>query len=118
MESCYAVCTKCYLTRSPAHPAPSHATWNQHDLALQHANCSKATGKQVGEPVDLCISCARLDPSEIGVVREKREVAALKYMLKMKLRCKQCAKSLPQGSRRWWICGTGMHECHWAGHQV
>lgn len=118
IESCYAVCTKCYLIRAPANPAPLQATWQSRNLAVQHAGCGHQSKGMIGGVLDLCQSCYKLGSEGIMRVREERDMASLKRLLDIRLRCKECEKSLPRGSRRWWICGKGGHDCHWAGHEV
>lgn len=72
----------------------------------------------MAERVPVCKSCYDLGAEGITLVREKREMAALKHLLDLRLKCSECSGSLPRGRRRWWICDMGRHECHFAGHEV
>ncbi|KND89962.1 hypothetical protein TOPH_05341 [Tolypocladium ophioglossoides CBS 100239] len=122
LAHCYALCTKCYMVRPGARPAPFSATWNPRDLAVQHSACASATADAplapLGVPVAVCPSCARLDDAAVVRVREGREEADMRLALGRRVRCKRCERALPRGRKRWWICGRGLHECHWAGHEA
>jgi hypothetical protein len=121
LRSCFALCTRCYIRKSSAVPAPFSATWRPDNLATQHLNCSadSASLKQKGTlQVDACRSCARLTPEQLQAQRERRDEAAIKLTLTRRVMCFECARPIPGRKRRWWICALGPHECHWAGHEA
>lgn len=115
--SCFAVCTKCYLLRAPARPAPFEATKNTDDLSLQHYESCKAKSAEPLASVMACGSCAKDTVDEMSQTRERRDTESLRRSQAGRLWCAECQKSLGKGRRRWFICDQGWHECHWQGHQ-
>ncbi|OWT43150.1 hypothetical protein VFPPC_17674 [Pochonia chlamydosporia 170] len=122
LQTCFALCTKCYVRRPAAMPAPFSATWDPHNLATQHFNCAAGSDalktKTTTFQVCVCRSCAKLSPNELQARREERDEVALKATLRRRIRCFRCEKALTSKKRRWWVCAQGPHECHWAGHEA
>ncbi|KAK0391489.1 hypothetical protein NLU13_0990 [Sarocladium strictum] len=119
--SCFAVCTKCYLLRAPALPAPRAAVENADDLSVQHTDCWRRCGLRaiMAGDVALCKSCNLLPRNEdVSEVRERRDADALRKARGGRLWCAECQGSLGRGRRRWFICEAGRHECYWQGHQM
>ncbi|UNI16983.1 hypothetical protein JDV02_003365 [Purpureocillium takamizusanense] len=119
LTKCHALCTRCYIRRPSAYPAPFVGSWNPDDLSSQHAAACKIRTKTllVG-PVSICPSCAKLTDQEVVRVREERDAASMRMALMRRMRCRRCERALPRGRRRWWVCGVDYHECHWAGHEA
>lgn len=59
-----------------------------------------------------------LSVEELQMVREKGDEIAIRATLAGRVRCFRCEKALTGKKKRWWICGKGPHECHWAGHEA
>ncbi|KAK0640823.1 hypothetical protein B0T16DRAFT_202587 [Cercophora newfieldiana] len=118
VTGCYAICTPCYLVKGTSQPAKFSATLNPTDLSLQHHGCSKNTPAVVPKEVGLCPGCSKRSPEQNSADREEREQRMLVKALLRRILCSKCQKPIPKEKRRWWICGTGDHECHWSGHEV
>jgi len=118
ITGCYAICTACYLVKGTSQPAKFSATFNPTDLSLQHHGCSNSNPTAVGKMVELCLGCSSRSPEENCADREEREQRMLAKTLMRRVLCSKCEKPIPKQKRRWWICGAGDHECHWAGHEV
>ncbi|KAK4171645.1 hypothetical protein QBC36DRAFT_390992 [Triangularia setosa] len=118
ITDCYAICTGCYLLKCSSKTAALSAAFNPTNLSLQHDGCSRKQTSTIQEAVKLCRGCAKLTPDKIRGIREDREQKLLAKTLVRRLLCSMCEKPMPKTKRRWWICGLGNHECHWAGHEV
>lgn len=68
--------------------------------------------------VDVCRSCAKLRVQDLQVLRETRDEIAIRATLAGRVRCFRCENALTGRKKRWWVCGLGPHECHWAGHEA
>ncbi|KAK0672346.1 hypothetical protein QBC41DRAFT_313649 [Cercophora samala] len=118
ITGCYAICTGCYLIKASSKPAAFSAAFNPTNLSLQHHGCSLKQTSTIQEAVELCLACSKLKPDQIREIKEEREQKLLAKTLVRRILCAKCEKPLPKKKRRWWICGSGDHECHWAGHEV
>ncbi|VBB76565.1 Putative protein of unknown function [Podospora comata] len=118
ITGCYAICTSCYLVKGSSKPAAFSAAFNPTNLSLQHDKCSLKQTNTIQEAVNLCQGCSQLQPDRIREIKEEREQKMLAKTLVRRILCATCEKPLPKKKRRWWICGSGDHECHWAGHEV
>lgn len=116
VTDCYAVCTMCYLTKWSAQPAALSEALHPTDLAKHHAGCGLAK-LPASVNVELCVSCSGKSAEDLTAVRERREEVMLQRLLARRIFCAKCEKPVPKEKRRWWICATGDHECHWGGHE-
>ncbi|KAF5021925.1 hypothetical protein F66182_6028 [Fusarium sp. NRRL 66182] len=116
---CYAVCTFCYLFSAPGGPAPFHAKWNMQDLEMQHIRCCeiKKPGREKKGGY-LCRHCHTLSDEGVAEVKEARDEFYLSRTLPRNVDCAVCLTALSRRQPRWWFCGKGRHECHWAGHHT
>ncbi|KAK4200877.1 hypothetical protein QBC40DRAFT_224495 [Triangularia verruculosa] len=117
ITDCYAICTGCYLMKWSSKPAAFSAAFNSTNLTVQHDGCSR---KQTGtiQAVKLCRRCSEGTLDQIRDMREAREQKLLAKTVVRRLLCSMCERPIPKEKRRWWICGSEDHECHWAGHEV
>ncbi|KAH7168096.1 hypothetical protein DER46DRAFT_307865 [Fusarium sp. MPI-SDFR-AT-0072] len=116
---CYVVCTVCYLISAPGGAAPFNAKWNMQDLEMQHVNCCSFREPQWEDGGGyLCRYCIKLDGGKLTEIKEKRDEFYLSRTLPRKVDCAICMWPIGRRSTRWWFCGKGRHECHWAGHHT
>ncbi|KAK5988535.1 hypothetical protein PT974_10018 [Cladobotryum mycophilum] len=86
LNSCYALCSKCYFFHQNIQPDSITGPFKARDLSAQHRGCPRASTVQymhtsLGHRVYVCRTCAELHNGQVTEARERREEEGLKRIL-------------------------------------